>query len=143
MKKFIKNMNSILLYLWQLPQNLLGLLLLDLYDAKFVSRYRSSKTKTIVFVYLSKTIISSIALGKYIIFDPKHRDSKTIRHQCGYARLSEMFGWLYLLLIGIPSLLNAICAKLLHIEYFEKNYCNLYPEKWADKLGGVKRNEED
>lgn len=139
MKKFIK----VLFYVWQLPQNLLGLLLIDFYNAKFVGYYKPKRMKRAVVIYLSKTIPTRLTLGKYIIFDPKHRDSKTIRHQCGYARLSEIFGWLYLPLIGIPSLFYALCAKLLHIEYFEKNYCNLYPEKWANKLGGVKRNEED
>ena len=62
---------------------------------------------------------------------------KTVAHEHGHNIQSIMFGWLYLIFIGIPS----ICLNLLARKFkvISDKYYTLYPEKWADKLGGVER----
>jgi hypothetical protein len=51
---------------------------------------------------------------------------KVIRHEYGHAMQSACLGWLYLPVIGLPSLLiTGISSSLAEKCYFEK---------WADKL---------
>lgn len=140
MKKFIKNMNSILLYLWQLPQNLLGFLLLAIYNnAKRVDDFED------VCVYKTNKMLSGVSLGKYIILHPLcFTDETTLKHEYGHCLQSRRLGWLYLIVIGLPSLLGNIYDRLFHknwdCEEAYKWYYNQLWEKWADELGGVKRN---
>jgi len=47
---------------------------------------------------------------------------------------------LYLLVVGIPSLMRVLYRKW-HNKMYGYNWLNYYkgfPENWADKLGGVK-----
>ena len=74
-----------------------------------------------------------ISLGHYIIinqFQPK----TTVMHEYGHCRQSRYLGWLYLLIIGLQSLLHAALCKCKN-----HNYYNMWFEKWADKLGNVER----
>ena len=116
-------MKCLISYLWQLPQHLLGLLLI-LY---FKAEKRSYKD---IAYYYSKGVMGGISLGKYIILS--HDDVDSIKHEYGHSVQSRRLGWLYLTVIGLPSLLWAIF-------YRGNNYYSFYTEKWADKLGGVKR----
>lgn len=59
-----------------------------------------------------------------------------LKHEYGHTIQSKILGPLYLLVIGLPSIIWAGCFK----KYREKNkisYYSLYTEKWANKLGGV------
>lgn len=58
-----------------------------------------------------------------------------INHEWGHTRQSMYLGWLYLLAIGLPSLLWAF----VYDSGWNVSYYDFYTEKWADKLGGVKR----
>lgn len=138
MEKFIKNLKNILLYLWQLPQNLLGVLLIALYnDCRKDIRFND------VTIYLSRKMPSGISLGKYIIIHPSCASEVTIQHEYGHCLQSRKLGWLYLIVIGLPSLLGNIYDRLFHKNYdlveSYKWYYNQPWEKWADKLGGVER----
>ena len=119
-------MKNTLLYLWQLPQNLIGLLL------RLIYKGNDDKTNGII-VRRSLNMRGGISLGRYIIVNQFARD-KTIYHELGHCRQSMYLGWLYLLVIGIPSILHAwLCPCLNH------SYYDFFTEKWADKLGNVKR----
>ena len=72
---------------------------------------------------------------------------RLIKHEQGHCRQSVMLGPLYLVVVGIPSaLLNALTRlqssrydllkRIGHEAYW--NYYKVYPERWADRLGGVK-----
>ena len=50
---------------------------------------------------------------------------------------SRMLGWLYLFVIGIPSILWAAWWN----EGQNRSYYSFYTERWADRLGGVERDE--
>lgn len=80
---------------------------------------------------------NGLSLGTYI-FVPMRAGEKTIKHEKGHTIQSYILGWLYLFVIGIPSIIWNACFE----QYRKKNgidYYSFYTEKWADKLGGVKR----
>ena len=123
-------MKNTLLFLWQLPQNLVGLLLLLIYKGN------NDKTNGII-VRRSLKMSGGISLGRYIIVNQFARD-KTIYHELGHCRQSMYLGWLYLIVIGIPSIVWAgLYGKV--IKPTTNGYYNFYTEKWADKLGNVQR----
>lgn len=127
--------HNLVKYLWQLPQNLLGLLCVWLSKAKL------DKDKSI---YVAEYFFNSgISLGNYIILQDKLHDDATIAHEKGHQKQSLYLGWLYLIIVGIPSISRNIWDILTHKKWsYEKRikwYYGGYPEKWADKLGGVIR----
>lgn len=79
-----------------------------------------------------------ISLGKYI-FVNRWSLKNTCDHEWGHTRQSRYLGPLYLLVIGLPSICWAgfIYGKI--VKRTTNGYYKLYCEKWADKLGGVKR----
>lgn len=119
-------MKGVLLYLWCLPQNLLGLLFL-----LFIRGEERHSLNGIVFYY-AKGFNGGISLGRYIILSNKHE--KSVRHEYGHCRQSQILGPLYLIVIGLPSVIHAAFCKCKRHSYYD-----FYTEKWADKLGGVKR----
>lgn len=129
----MRTLKSILLYLWQLPQNLLGLLfLLFLRPVEEVSDTGYAK------VYRSRRMSGGISLGQYAFVSPvSARDENTVRHEgIGHPRQSRILGPLYLIVIGLPSLLWTWLHRLIAPN---KSYYWLYTERWADRLGGVER----
>lgn len=119
-------MKKILSYFWQLPQNLLGLLLRVIYKGNDIE-YNG------VIVRRSVKMRGGISLGKYIVIS-QWSTTKTVMHEYGHCKQSMYLGWLYLLLVGLPSILHATFCKCKRHSYYD-----VYPEKWADKLGGVTR----
>lgn len=119
-------MKCLLLYLWQLPQNLLGLLFL-----LFIKGEERHTLNGIDF-YFAKDFYGGISLGKYIILGDK--DEWSVRHEYGHCIQSKMLGPLYLIVVGLPSIIHAGFCKCVNHDYFD-----FFTEKWADKLGGIKR----
>ena len=83
------------------------------------------------------------------IFLPRHMFEKLngsdyqfnyIHHEYGHTIQSHMLGPLYLLVIGLPSIVWAGCFKNWRKKH-NKDYYSFYTERWADKLTGVKRGE--
>lgn len=129
----MQTLRAILLYLWQLPQNLLGLLfLLVLRPVEEVRDTGYAK------VYRSHWMSGGISLGQYAFVSMvSAMDEKAIMHEgVGHPRQSRMLGPLYLLIIGLLSLLWAWLHRYIAPD---KSYYWFYTEKWADRLGGVKR----
>ena len=82
---------------------------------------------------------SGISLGSYIIFDGRIEISETdVLHEYGHQLQSRMLGPLYLLIVGIPSLIGNIYSRIKKKD--EKWYYSRFPENWADRLGGVNRD---
>ena len=115
-----------LLYLWQLPQHLLGLLFL-----LFIRGEEMHILGNITFYY-SKTFMGGISLGDYIILGEK--SERSVRHEFGHCVQSRMLGPLYLIVVGLPSLIHAWLCRCEDHSYYDY-WC----ERWADKLGGVRR----
>lgn len=124
-------MREFFLFLWQFPQNLLGFILKSLLKAeKEIDEFSGIE------YYVVKKFSFGVSLGKYIIFGVKHRNPSrtTILHEHGHQIQSVMLGWLYLIVIGIPSAIHNLISRKIKCDYYK-----FWTEKWADKLANVKR----
>ena len=122
-------MKRILLYLWELPQNLVGLCLTLFYKCDELIPYKDRKIR-----YCSK-FKGGISLGNYVFVGTKNNN--TIKHEYGHTIQSKLLGPLYLFIVGIPSILWASIYGTKIIPYSKNGYYKFYTEKWANKLGEV------
>lgn len=140
----IKQVKEVLLWIWQFPQNLLGLLVCWIYTAGAEHVTYQYGDDGIEYIY-SSNMSGGISLGKYIVLPFKYALLKnnlyvqnTHQHEWGHTRQSLYLGWLYLLVIGLPSIcwagLHTYCDKFSKVSYY-----SFYTEAWADRLGGVER----
>lgn len=121
----------VLLYIWQLPQNLIGLIAVShLWPVPNV-RFRGEM------ICYSDKMSGGISLGRYIILARHYWECNgdTELHEYGHAIQSRILGPFYLLFIGLPSLLWAAWWN----EDRGVSYYSFYTERLADKLGGVER----
>ena len=131
--------------LWEAPQTALGIAMLGAETAR--KRIRNIEVRDgRVLVESSGT---GISLG-YIVFWSRENsrwhdlDDRNRAHELGHTKQSRLFGPLYLPVIGLPSISRGIYA-VAHREITGRQwtgYYDGYPENWADRLGGVVRNEE-
>lgn len=119
-------------YIWQLPQHLLALVILLLYKKQIIA---TEQYETSIVYWLGKARWG-VSLGWYIFLGQRY-NSITVQHEYGHSIQSKYLGWLYLLIVGLPSITMNILTRfgILKIE----NYYKRWPESWADKLGRVKR----
>ena len=138
-------MKKFLLYLWQLPQNLIALIILGINKK---SQKHLSEIDGIKVWFVEKGVFNAgVSLGNYILVYNKQEKLRSIKntakHEHGHQIQSTYLGWFYLLIIGIPSALGNVYDRWYHIDWDykkrEKWYYNQPWEKWADKLGGVDR----
>lgn len=122
-------MLDLLLWIWQLPQNLVGLFLLLVFWPEESIYFHDTR------VFYSKRMHGGISLGSYILLKTGSGTEINLKHEWGHTRQSRILGPFYLFVIGIPSLLKAASFK----ENWGESYYDFYTEKWADKLGGVQR----
>jgi hypothetical protein len=133
-------MKELLLLTWQFPQNILGLCLLCVFKTagKLVAYQHHHD------VYRVSLNGFGVSLSPYIFVGNVADTEKTIQHEKGHAVQSRRYGPLYLLIVGIPSLVRNIIHRTLHKSwtYEERQswYYSGWPEKQADKLGGVVRD---
>lgn len=123
--KTIDKIKRYILYIWQLPQHLIALLLRLIYKGND-NEYNDCIVRKSVCMH------GGISLGKYIIVNQGFEEIN-IKHEYGHSVQSKYLGWLYLIVIGLPSLLHAGLCKCKNHSYYD------FPtEKWANKLGGIK-----
>ena len=80
---------------------------------------------------------AGLSLTNQFVFVNEDCSMDTYRHEWGHCRQSFLLGWLYLPAIGLPSI---VWAGLKRLGLFKDiDYYAFYTEKWADRLGGVKR----
>ena len=127
-------MLKFILFLWQLPQNIVGFIIFTI--CKLLKRDSIMYKDKITTLWLFD---GGLSMGMFV-FVHRNYDENLIKHEYGHTIQSLYLGPLYLFIIGIPSLIWAGLFK----EYRRKNrisYYSFYPEKWAEKLGGVKREQ--
>lgn len=138
----MKKITFILLYIWQLLQNIIGIAVVKYYNPE-----RKHTLDNGVNIYYSHRMTGGISLGNYCIVNTGHyrkdineslkRD--TIKHEAiGHTKQSRMLGPLYLFIIGIPSITWAGLYGAI-IKPTKNGYYKFYTEKWADSLAGIKR----
>jgi len=131
---------KIAIHIWEFPQHLLAFILLKVFKISHKEKY-----KTATVYYIDSKFMFGASLGEYILI---HKDwsnmKKTIKHEYGHTLQSYMFGPLYLLIIGLPSVIQNILSSIFYKlgkPEMHRNYYKRYPESWADKLGGVDRED--
>lgn len=126
-----KTAHYILQFTWALPQNLLGLIVFVislLSGRKLAFRYNVSP------VILTRRIYG-LCLGIFIFVQDS--DNPTlVRHEYGHTLQSLILGPLWLLVIGLPSI---IWAGLFsgYRKSRQISYYSFYTESWANRLGGI------
>jgi hypothetical protein len=127
-------------YIWQFPQTLLALLLLVITKPHRKAYYR----ERIYYFWNKNGIISGVSLGE-LVFLPEESDTHTAKdHEYGHSIQSRYLGPFYLFVVGIPSMLfNNLWDRWFHTSWTTQQRINWYykrfPERWADRLGGVNR----
>lgn len=128
------------LFVWQLPQHLVACFIF-LINIGSVERFNVctnlSYNKTITFYKVKRFMFGAgVSLGMFIFLDSRHNwGLRTVLHEHGHSIQSLIFGPVYLLVIGLPS----VCRNIYHRINHKSSawYYSGYPEKWADKLGKV------
>lgn len=128
-------MVRVLLLIWTFPQNLLGYIIIVLLKAH----------KSIDGSYhFSHLYIAPMCLGEIININikmyPPHLKERYLlchKHEQGHQIQSYYLGWLYLVIVGFPSITLNIFSR--YHQGIRQYYFEYFPEKWADHLGKVKR----
>lgn len=94
----------VLLFVWQLPQALLGCLFFP-----FVGKLTLVADRHYNFCWIGETMKGGISLGPFSFVSKwSGKQQTSIAHEVdGHTVDSKILGPLYLILIGLPSLLNA------------------------------------
>jgi len=126
--------------LWELPQTILGWII-SIYLTVESKEYYNGRC--IIFFernnWFSRTF-SGTSLGFYILL-PVNSSQVTVAHEYGHCLQSIKWGPLYIPVIGLPSIINNLRGRRVYknmtVSEVQEDYYNRYPEKEADKLGGV------
>lgn len=132
MKKISNYIKDSIKWLWQFPQNMLALCIEGILCQ---AAYREGKAggNTII---VNNILPLTLSLGDYLFVNPMS-SQKSIQHECGHSKQSDILGPLYLIVIGIPSLLHSIVHYLCNKIGIKWNYYSFYSEYWANKLVGI------
>ena len=135
----------ILTEIWQLPQHIIAYVIM-LVNRKSI---KPMVNKDGILYYLVDHLFDcGISLGNYIFLDVDgNYNYITVRHEHGHQIQSLILGPLYLIVIGLPSIIGNIVFRIKD-KYFKKYYdpYSYYKqpwEAWADKLGGVVRKSNN
>ena len=123
MKKIGNYIKDFIKWLWQFPQNMLALCIEGILCQ---AAYREGKVcgNTII---VNNTLPSAMSLGDYLFVNPMS-SQKSIQHEYGHSKQSNILGPLYLIVIGVPSLLHNILHYLCSKIGIKWNYYSFYTE---------------
>lgn len=136
---------------WGFPQTLIGFIVFMLNIRRSHYLYHGS----VVTVWISKSSLS-LGLFTFISDDPfcyypsyreQYDDSSFARmllvHEYGHTIQSLIFGPLYLLAVGVPSIAWSFLPCFVDKRAKENiSYFSAYPERWANKLGETVTGDE-
>jgi membrane-bound acyltransferase YfiQ involved in biofilm formation len=121
------------LFLWELPQLFLAMIIYFFVKKNIVLRQEYKDAK----VFLTRNFPGGISLSFIIFIDERYSgDLNLLKHEYGHSLQSIFLGWLYLFIVGIPSIIRAAVWRKYKLE--DRKYYSGYPENWANRLGGVK-----
>ena len=113
-------MKRFLLIIWQLPQTLLGLLVLA-----FVKPEAGIIMHGKLFLF-SEKFRGGMSLGEIILFRSRDcKESDMRNHELGHSRQSEILGWFYLPVIGLPSLFHAVYHAIFRYGDYKGYYISV------------------
>lgn len=127
-------MKKVLLWLWQLPQHLLGLVLILFTLAK-----STLEDSTVYIAYADWFRRMGICLGDIIIIGQDSCNGFTIDHEKMHQQQSHLLGPIYLFTVGIVSIIRNIYARLTNKSI--SWYYNSWPENWH--VGGSNEDNDN
>ena len=136
MKKWFK---YALYFVWGFPQNIVGFLMYLYYKNKAIVVFKFEDATVVDLKNMNKNI-GAVSLGQFIFLFSNYgmNEMRIIKHEYGHTRQSHILGPLYLLVVGLPSIIwNRFFKDYRRINNVD--YYSVFPENWADKLGGVKK----
>lgn len=128
MKKISSYIKDSLMWLWQFPQNLLAICIEGILCE---AAYREGVVRGNTMIY--NYVLPTMSLGSYIFVNTMSTNT-AVKHSHGHSKQSRILGPLYLVVIGIPSLLHLIVYSICGMMGFSWNYYKFYTELWANKL---------
>ena len=129
--------NFIIKYVWQFPQMLAAWIWYLLRKKSIL--YNSIGNFYTVYVGANR---GGVTLGDKIFISKCYHGeylNMVIAHESGHVKQSLYLGPLYLIVIGIPSILWAWSHRWIAPK---KSYYWFYTEAWANKLGGLGINRD-
>ena len=120
-------------WIWGLPQNLVGLGFYLFYRIKGCPHF--SYQGAVVTIWTNPS--GSMSMGRYLFLEPcwTPSDHRLLAHEYGHTVQSLFFGPLYLLAVGLPSVLWAGLPCFRNMRRKGRSYYSVYPEKGATRLG--------
>jgi hypothetical protein len=127
---------------WEQPQTAMGLAMLVFGRALgLVERIERRDGRALI-----RTRGGAVSLGHFVFYNERenrwfYEGSGVLEHEYGHSFQSRWLGPLYLPLVGIPSVARVLYA----VAYREitgrrwRGYFEGWPERQADRLGGVQR----
>ena len=135
------NIIKALLLIWELPQNIAGAFYFIIHGV-FAKTFIIDDGDS--FEMYSDKQKGAVSLGVFRVYKSEYYKSSAYyvklsrMHEKGHRQQSKWLGPLYPIVIGLPSIiwatLHSFCKPISKIDYYW-----FYTEKWADKIGGVKR----
>lgn len=118
-----------LLCFWQLPQTLVALVMIP-----FLGKLELVEHTKFNFCFKGEKMKGGISLGPICYVSKSlSKNEPDIAHElCGHTKDSLIFGPLYLVFIGIPSILWAALYNPM-----KRCYYDFYTERWANKHAGL------
>ena len=132
MKLIMKYIRNLILFIWQLPQHIVaiiyfGYLVMMCKDLGVDSRYKQATVIPCI-------MRGAVTLGNYVFVGLNSEYRKTVKHELGHTIQSKILGPLYLIIIGIPSIIWAAVHKKIASN---QPYDWFYTESTANKLGNL------
>lgn len=114
-----------LLCFWQLPQMLVALIMVP-----FLGKLELIASRHFNFCFKGEKMKGGISLGMLcFVSESLSHDKESVAHELdGHTKDSLIFGPLYLVFIGIPSILWAALYNPM-----KRCYYSFYTERWANK----------
>lgn len=120
------------MFLLEFPQNLMGYLAFLYYTKGKKQHFYQYKDAYVTHV---NGRWGAISLSRYIFCDDLYFESTMVKHEYGHTIQSKKLLFLYLPVIGLPSLVWNKCFR----RYRRRNrisYYDFYTESSANRLGG-------
>ena len=112
-------------WIWQFPQNMLGICLEGMLCNASTRGIKEDGNQTI----WCSAFSSPMSLGDYL-FMSANATKESIEHECGHSRQSTILGPLYLLVIVLPSVIHNIVYSICNKLGLKWDYYKFYTEHW-------------
>lgn len=140
MKTYLHRSLQVFVWLWQLPQVVVGCLWCIVARPRYLYSHHHVHLFTCRFG-------GGVSFGPMAFYDERHREGLLsrdprvmpyINHEYGHSMDSRLWGPLYLLVIGLPSGLHLLVRRWFKNRWSRlENYYDFYTERQANKKAGI------